>query len=95
MDAHTRMCMGPHTHTHTPAVHPHTYTYTQRGRLLAVQSTTLCTVDMAEAARAMMSAVALAPDDTVVTSLASDLELYFARTTREYYESHSPSAVEG
>uniref|UniRef100_A0A7S2RYS0 DUF1736 domain-containing protein n=1 Tax=Rhizochromulina marina TaxID=1034831 RepID=A0A7S2RYS0_9STRA len=61
----------------------------RRARLLAAQGTTLATVDLVEACRAMTSAVALAPSDQVVQSLATDLESFVRRLLRES-STHEP-----
>ena len=43
---------------------------TRVGRLLAAQATALATVDLVESAKAMVSAMALAPSDGVISRLA-------------------------
>ena len=42
----------------------------RRGRLLAAQATALATVDLVESAKAMVSAMSLAPNDGVISRLA-------------------------
>lgn len=48
----------------------------RKARLLAAHATTLAHIDLAEAAKGMVMAVSLGPEDSVVQNMASDLEKY-------------------